>query len=379
VRKIRLYTPGPTMVPEIVSLDMAAPIMHHRTDEFSEILEFCQAKLQELFQTKNSVLMLTSSGSGAMEGAISSILSTTTPTLCVRGGKFGERWGEICEAYGVPMIPLDVAWGESLTPERLLAALTEHPEVKAVCMTHSETSTGALTDIKALTKIVKEHGALAIVDTITGLGVHEMRFDDWGIDVAVAGSQKGLMLPPGLAFAAVSDEAWAAAEKSDVPSYYLSYLKHRKSWNKQTTTPFTPAISLFVGLASALDLLLSDGLDALWARHAVMGEAMRAAARKLGMPVFPQHPTNIQTVISLPEEINFKKLSGTLYDTYGMKVAGGQDALSGKIIRIAHFGYIDDGDLIAAVSFLERALAEQEWNINSGDAVAAAQRVLAQG
>ncbi len=378
MKKVRLYTPGPTMVPELVSLDMAAPIMHHRTDEFSEILEFCQSKLQELFQTKNPVLMLTSSGSGAMEGAISSVLSTSTPTLVVRGGKFGERWGELCDTYRVPWRPLDIAWGESVTPDRLKAALDEFPDTKAVCFTHSETSTGALADVKALTKVIKDHGALALVDTITGLGVHEFRFDDWNVDVAVAGSQKGLMLPPGLAFAAVSDAAWEAVAKSDLPSYYLSYARHKKSW-QQKTTPWTPAITLFIGLASSLDLLLADGLEELWARHERMANAMRAAARKLGLAVFPRVPANIQTVISLPPELDYKKLSKALYGNYGMKVAGGQDALTGKIIRIAHFGYIDDGDLIAAVSFLERALAEQNWKVTSGEAVAAAQQVLAQG
>lgn len=376
MKKIRLFTPGPTMVPELVSLDMAAPIMHHRTDEFSQILEFCQAKLQELFQTKNPVLMITSSGSGAMEGAVSSVLSTTTPTLVVRGGKFGERWGELCEAYGVPMIPLDVTWGESVTPERMEQALREHPEVKAVCMTQSETSTGALADVKALTAIVKEHGALAIVDTITGLGVHEFRFDDWNVDVAVTGSQKGLMLPPGLAFAAVSDAAWEAAAKSDLPSYYLSYKKHRKSWEKKTT-PFTPAISLLVGLAASLDMLLEDGLDALWARHQRLADAMRAAAKSLGLPIFPRVPANIQTVVALPPELNYKKIAAALYDTYGMKAAGGQEELDGKILRIAHFGYVDDGDLVAAVSFLERALLDENWKLEPGQAVAAAQEVLA--
>jgi serine---pyruvate transaminase len=223
--------------------------------------------------------------------------------------------------------------------------------------------------------VIKAHGALSIVDTITGLGVHELRFDEWNIDVAVAGSQKGLMLPPGLAFAAVSDEAWAAAEQSDLPNYYLSFLRHRKSWGQQTT-PWTPAISLFMGLAGSLDMLLKDGLEALWSRHERMADAMRAAVRALGLPLFPRVPGNIQTVIKLPPELEYKKISSVLYKKYGMKIAGGQDHLTGKILRIAHFGYVDDGDVLAAVGFLERALLEQNWNVTPGEAVAAAQKVL---
>lgn len=363
------------MVPEAVSLEMAQPILHHRTTEFSTILETCHEGLQYLFQTKKSVLMLTSSGSGAMEGAVASVLSTKTPTLVVRGGKFGERWGELCEAYRVPMVPLDIAWGESVTSEHLRAKLKEHPEVKAVCLTQSETSTGAFTDLKELVPIIKERGALTIVDSITGIGVHEFRFDEWGIDVAVTGSQKGLMLPPGLAFAALSDAAWKAAERSDLPSYYLSFVRHRKSWEKKTT-PWTPAITLFMGLAKALGMIHKEGLEASWARHALAGEAMRAAAHALGLPIFPRIPANIQTVIALPPQLDYSKLSKRLYNAYGMKVAGGQDQLTGKILRIAHVGYVDDGDLIAAASFLERAVADEKWKVEPGVAVAAAQKVL---
>ena len=363
------------MVPEAVTLDMAQPILHHRTAEFSTILETCHEGLQYLFQTKKTVLMLTSSGTGALEGAVSSVLSTKTPTLVVRGGKFGERWGELCEAYGVPMVPLDIAWGESVTKEQLAAKLKEHPEVKAVCLTQSETSTGAFADIKELAPVVKKHGALCLVDSITGIGVQEFRFDEWGVDVAATGSQKGLMLPPGLAFAAVSDEAWKAAEKSDLPSYYFSFVRHRESWGEKTT-PWTPAITLFIGLAKALGMIRKEGLEALWARHERMGQAMRAAVRALGLPIFPRIPANIQTVISLPPQLNYSKLSKRLYGAYGMKVAGGQDRLTGKILRIAHVGYVDEGDLIAAASFLERAVAEEGWKVEPGIAVAAAQKVL---
>ena len=363
------------MVPEAVALDMAQPILHHRTTEFSNILEACHEGLQYLFQTKKTVLMITASGSGAMEGAVSSVLSTKTPTLVVRGGKFGERWGELCKAYRVPMVPLDIPWGESVTKEQLAAKLREHPEVQAVCLTQSETSTGALADIKELAAITKGHGALCFVDSITGIGVHEFRFDEWGVDVAATGSQKGLMLPPGLAFAAVSDEAWKAAEQSDLPSYYLSFLQHRKAWEEKTT-PWTPAITLFVGLGKALEMIRKEGLEALWTRHERMGQAMRAAARAVGLPIFPRVPSNIETVISLPPELNYSKLSKRLYNSYGMKVAGGQDKLTGKILRIAHVGYVDDGDLIAAASFLERALAEEGWKVEPGTAVTAAQKVL---
>ncbi len=364
------------MVPEQVSLDMAAPIIHHRTDEFSKVLNDCQENLQYLFQTEKPVLMLTSSGSGAMEGAVSSVLSTKTPTLVARGGKFGERWRELCETYGVPMIPMDIPWGESATVEMLKDALKKHPEVKAVCLTHSETSTGALADIQALAEVVKSHGALCIVDGITSIGVHEFRFDDWNIDVAVTGSQKGLMLPPGLAFAAVSDDAWAAAENSDLPSYYLSYLQHRKAWGKNTT-PWTPAITLFVGLARALAMIREETLEGLWKRHQIMADAMREAVRTLGLAIFPRVPANVQTVIAGGEGIDAASLLKRLFDEYGLKATGGQEHLKGKIVRIAHFGYTDYADVVAAVSMLERALAEEGWTVKAGEAVAAAHRVIA--
>ncbi|OQB37813.1 MAG: Soluble hydrogenase 42 kDa subunit [Candidatus Latescibacteria bacterium ADurb.Bin168] len=373
--KTRLYTPGPTMVPEQVSLEMAAPIIHHRTPEFSKVLQSCHEGLQYLFQTKNPVLMLTCSGTGAMEGAVVSVLSRSTLTLVVRGGKFGERWGEICAAYGVPFVPLDVPWGESVTAEQLEEALVANPGVRAVCLTQSETSTGALNDIKALAAVVKKRNALCLVDSITGCGVHELRVDEWGIDVAVTGSQKGLMLPPGLAFAALSDEAWEAVKRTDLPSYYLSFAKHRKSWEK-TTTPWTPAITLLTGLARALEMIRSEGLEKLWERHQTMAEAMRQAVRTLGLPLFPRVPANVQTVIALPDGLDYSRLSKQLFNVYGMKTAGGQDQLTGKILRVAHLGYLDDGDIVAGVSFLERALADVGWKVNSGEAVAAAQRVL---
>jgi serine---pyruvate transaminase len=373
--KMRLFTPGPTMVPESVSLEMAEPIIHHRTPEFSEILETSHDRLQYLFQTQKNVLMMTCSGSGAMEGAIVSVLSTKTPTLVVRGGKFGERWGELCQAYGVPMIPLDVPWGESVTPEMIQGAFDEHPEIKAVCLTHSETSTGALVDVKAVAAVVKKNSALCIVDGITSIGVHEFRFDEWGIDVAITGSQKALMLPPGLAFAAVSDEAWEAAEKSDIPSYYLSYLKHKKAWGKNTT-PFTPAITLLVGLQKALGMIQSEGLEAVWHRHQRLADAMHAGVHALGLAIFPRVPANVQTVIAVPEGLDAKSVMKRLLDGYGMKIAGGQDHLLGKILRIAHVGYMDDADVMTAVSCLERALDEEGWDVRPGEAVAAAQQVF---
>lgn len=373
--KRRLFTPGPTTVPDRVLLKMAEPIIHHRSEEFGRMFATVNEGLKILFQTENEVLTLTSSGTGAMEAAVVNLLSKGDRALVVRGGKFGERWGELCETYGVHVTAIDVPWGEAVAPEMISEHLKADPAIKAVFATQSETSTGALNDIEAIGRVVRETDALLIVDAITGIGAHRMLPDTWGVDAVVTGSQKGLMLPPGLAFIALSERAWKAVERSDLPKYYLDLTKAKKSLSKDQN-PYTPAVSLLVGLKAALDMILEEGIENIWARHAKNAEATRAAVRAMGLGIFAKNPSNVLTIVQLPEQIDGKQLVKAL-DGYGFTVAGGQAQLSGKVIRISHLGYVDDFDTLSVIAGLERALRDLGWNVEPGAGLSAAQGVLA--
>jgi aspartate aminotransferase-like enzyme len=362
-------------VPDRVLLKMAEPIIHHRSAEFGEMFATVNEGLKVLFQTKNEVLTLTTSGTGAMEAAVVNLLSKGDRALVVRGGKFGERWGELCETYGVQVTAIDVPWGEAVAPETISEHLKSDPAIKAVLATQSETSTGALNDIEAIGRVVRETDALLIVDAITGIGAHRMLPDAWGVDAVVTGSQKGLMLPPGLAFIALSQRAWQAVERSDLPKYYLDLTKAKKSLSKDQN-PYTPAVSLLVGLKAALDMILEEGIENIWARHAKNAEATRAAVRAMGLGIFAKSPSNVLTIVQLPEKIDGKQLVKAL-DGYGFTVAGGQAQLSGKVIRISHLGYTDDFDALAVIAGLERALRDLGWDVEPGVGLSAAQRVLA--
>ncbi|RKY68361.1 MAG: aminotransferase [Candidatus Latescibacterota bacterium] len=373
--KKRLFTPGPTTVPESVLLKMAEPIIHHRSAEYGELFAQINKGLKYLFQTENDVLTFTSSGTGAMEAAVVNLLSPGDRALVVRGGKFGERWAEICLAYGVQVEPLDVEWGYAVEPQQIAAKLQSIPEIKAVFTTHSETSTGVINDIETIGQIVKQHPALLVVDVITSIGTHRFLPDQWHIDVAVAGSQKGLMLPPGLAFASVSQKAWEAAESSKLPKYYWSFSAAKKSLAKNQN-PYTPAVSLLVGLKKSLEIIQEEGLEKVWARHQRHARATRAAVRAMGLELFAKNPSNILTIVKIPEGIDGKLLLKTIGTKYGVTMAGGQAALAGKVVRISHMGYTDDFDILTAVAALERGLKDLGWHFELGSGVAAAQRVL---
>ena len=373
--KRRLFTPGPTTVPDRVLLKMAEPIIHHRSEEFGRLFATVNAGIKVLFQTENEVLTLTTSGTGAMEAAVVNLLSKGDRALVVRGGKFGERWGELCETYGVEVTAIDVPWGEAVAPEAISEHLKSDPAIKAVFTTQSETSTGALNDIEAIGRVVRETDALLIVDAITGIGAHRMLPDAWGVDAVVTGSQKGLMLPPGLAFIALSQRAWEAVECSDLPKYYLDLMKARKSLAKDQN-PYTPAVSLLVGLKAALEMIREEGIENVWARHARNAEATRAAVRAMGLGIFAKSPSNVLTIVQLPEQIDGKQLVKVL-DGYGFTVAGGQAQLSGKVIRISHLGYTDDFDTLSVIAGLERALRDLGWDVEPGVGLSAAQKVLA--
>ena len=377
MEKKYLFSPGPTMLPPEVLLKMAEPIMHHREPEFERILGEIREGLKYLFQTKNEVLVFTSSGTGAMEGAVSNILSKGDKALVVRGGKFGERWGEICKAYGIEFVPIDVEWGKAVDPKQVEKALAQNPTIRGVYTQASETSTGARHPIHEIAEIVKKYEeTVLVVDAITGIGVFDLPMDAWGIDVLISGSQKALMLPPGLSFAALSDKAWKFVERSNLPKFYFDFKKELKSAQKNQNS-FTPAISLFVGLRESLHLIRKEGLEAVFRRHEKLAEATRAAAKALGLELYaPDSPSNAVTAVKVPEGVQGGKLKNLFFEKFGVTVAGGQDQAKGKIIRIAHLGYYERLDMVMVISALEMLLKEMGYKFELGTGVKAAEEIL---
>lgn len=372
--KTRLFTPGPVMVPDTVLLKMAEPIFHHRTPQYEALFAEVNAKLKKVFLTGGDVFTLASSGTGAMETAVVNLLSHGDTAIVVRGGKFGERWGSICKAYGIETVNIDVEWGCAVTPEQVKKALDENPGVAAVFTTQSETSTGSLTDLKAIGAVVRNSGAVLVTDAVSSLGAHELRPDEWGVDVIVTGSQKTLMLPPGLGFIAVSKKAWSRVENANLPRFYWDLRKYKKSLDKNQN-PFTPPVTLLVGLNASLDIILGEGIENIWSRYALMARAMRAGVEALGLSLFPKNPSNVLTTIALPETMDGGKLVKAMKKN-GVFPAGGQDQLKGRIVRIGHIGNLDEYDMLAALSGLELSLREVGYSFTPGSAVQAAQKVL---
>ena len=375
--KKQLFSPGPTPVPERILLAMAGPIMHHRDPAYEEFFQEVREGLQYVFQTKNEVLVLASSGTGAMEGAVCNTLSRGDEALVVRGGKFGERWGEICEAYGVSFNPIDVPWGKAVDPLVIEKALDAQPAIKAVFIQASETSTGAMHPIKEIADIVKKRdGTILVVDAISGLGVFDLPMDKWGLDVVISGSQKAFMLPPGLGFVALSDKAWSFVKQSNLPKYYFNFEKEAAS-AKKNQSQFTPAISLVVGLRESLKMFREEGLENVFKRHEKLARATREAVKALGLELLaPESPSNALTAIKAPEGIDGKKLKKNFEDMYGLIIAGGQSQLKGKIIRIAHIGYFQPLDIIQAVSALELIQKDMGYPVELGAGVRVAEEIL---
>jgi len=375
MKKSYLFTPGPTPIPPEELLAMAQPIDYHRSEDAVALIKDVLEKLKHVFQTENDVLFLTSSGTGAMEGAVANLLCRDDKVLVIRSGKFGERWAEICEAYGVEVIPIDVAWGDSVAPETVEALLTANPDIKAVFATLCETSTGALHDIEALARLTQSSPTLLVVDAVSALGADDLQMDNWGVDVVVSCSQKGLMTPPGLAFAALNKRAWEAVEQSDLPKYYFDFRKaHQRGL--EGSVPYTPAITLLVGLQYALNHICTEGIRNTISRHNRMAIATRNAVKAIGLPLFATSPANTLTSIRLLEEIDGKAFVKMMREKHGITYAGGQGELSGKIVRIAHLGWMNESDVIVAISAFERGLAEIGYDISLGAGVAAAQEVF---
>lgn len=371
--KQRLFTPGPTPIPEQVMLKMAEPIIHHRSPEFNEIFTRVNDNLKYLFQTSQPVLTLTCSGTGGVEATFVSLFSPGDTIISVNGGKFGERWVQIPKTFGLNTIEIRVEWGKSPTIAQMKETLKRHPDAKAVYLTHSETSTGTATDVKSLAAVIRDHSsALICVDGITAIGAHEMRFDDWGIDVCVTGSQKGLMIPPGLAFVALSKRAVAAIATSTLPKFYLDLRKALASYNKNDT-PWTPAVSLIIGVDVALRMIRAEGIEHVWRRHERMAGAVRAGILGLGMKLFSDEPSYAVTPVWVPDGVEWQSFNKILKSRYGIIVAGGQDDYAGKIFRISHLGYYDDLDIVSVIAGLERALRECGWTCVAGSGVRAVQ------
>jgi aspartate aminotransferase-like enzyme len=372
-----LFSPGPTMLPPEVLLKMAEPIMHHREPEFEKMMEEIREGLKYLFQTKNEVMVFTSSGTGAMEGAVSNILAKGNKALVVRGGKFGERWGEICKAYGIEFVPIDVEWGKAVRPEQIRHALAENPSIRAVYTQATETSTGVKHPIREIAGIVGKYpDTVLVVDAITGIGVFDLPMDAWNLDVVISGSQKALMLPPGLSFAVLSEKAWTFVERSNLPKYYFDFKRELKSTQKNQSS-YTPAVSLFVGLRESLRMMQEEGLEALFRRHKKLAEATWAAVKALGLELFaPEAPSEAVTAVKVPEGIDGVKLQKLFFERFGITVAEGQDRAKGKIIRIAHLGYYDRLDMIMVISALEMLLKQMGHSFELGKGVRAAEEVF---
>ncbi len=373
-----LVAPGPTAVPSDVLLEMAKPLYHHRTPRFSNLFDETIGLLKYLYKTDNDVFIIASSGTGAMEASVVNTLSHGDKVVVVRGGKFGERWGEICEAYGILPIYLDVEWGRDIAPSKVEEILNKDKSIKAVFTQYSETSTGVMYDIKGISKVVNSTDALMIVDAITGLGVSECLTDEWGLDIVICGSQKSLMLPPGLSFLSVSDKAWRANEKSNLPKFYFNLKSEKKAQNKMTTA-WTPAISLIIGLQKALLMIKQEGLENVISRHSLMANACRAGIKALNLELFAKTPANSVTAIKVPDGVDGLKIPKLMRDKYGVAIAGGQGHLKGKIFRIGHLGYIDKSDIAVVFQSLEFTLYQLGYSFKWANSLQAVQEILYKG
>ena len=370
-----LLSPGPTPIPNEVALAMAETMIHHRTPQFNHIFDQARQGLKKLFGTKNDVLILASSGTGAMEASVANLFSPGDKVLVINGGKFGERWLNIANAFGLSPIELEVEWGQAVKVDTVEKQMKAHPDLKGVMIQASETSTTVLHPVKEIAKLTK-NGPLFLVDGVTAVGVVSIPLDEWGLDVLVTGSQKAMMLPPGLGFIALSDRAWERTKQARLPRFYFDLNLERKNQQKGSGA-FTPAVSLIFGARASLEMMQREGLDRVYARHARMSRATRAAATALGLKLLaPDSPSPAATGVYLPDGIDADQVLDYLRDHMNITLAEGQDQLKGKVIRIAHVGYMGAFDVITAVAALEMVLRKFGVELPFGKGVAAAQEVL---
>ncbi len=370
-----LLSPGPTPIPNEVELAMSETMIHHRTPQFNKVFEEARRGLKKLFGTRNDVIMFASSGTGTMEAAVVNLFSPGDKVLVINGGKFGERWLNIANAFGLNPIDLKVEWGRAVKVAEVEKQLKAQPDIQGVLIQASETSTTVLHPVKEIASLTKG-GPLFLVDGVTAVGVVPVPVDEWGIDVLVTGSQKALMLPPGLGFIALSDRAWDRTKKAKLPRFYFDLNLERKNQQKGSGA-FTPAVSLIFGLRASLNMMEREGLDKVYARHARLCRATRAAATALGLKLLaPDSPSPAATGLYLPEGINADRVLEYLRDHMNVTLAEGQDQLKGKVIRIAHVGYMGAFDVVTAIAALEMALRKFGAEIPFGRGVAAAEEVL---
>ncbi|MGM0365086.1 MAG: pyridoxal-phosphate-dependent aminotransferase family protein [Actinomycetota bacterium] len=375
-----IMTPGPTPISEEVLLEHARPLMHHRSPEFSEIFTAATEKLKKLMDTQNDVFILTSSGTGGMEAAVTNAFSPGDKVLVASAGNFGERFKKLSKMYGLELASIDYEWGQAVDPEDIKEALEGDPAIKGVMFQFSETSTGVLNNAKAIGNIVKDYDAITIVDAISGLGASEFKTDQWNMDIVIGGSQKGLSAPTGAAFISVSQKAWGLIEKSDTPRFYFNLLNAREAARRNPPqTPWTPAISIIVAINKAMDILLEEGLAGSYRRHKILAEATQRAVEKIGLKLLvedPQARGHSVTAVMVPGGIDGKELTAIMRTRHGVTIAGGQGKLKGKIFRIGHLGWFGMFDVLTAVSSLEMALRQLGFELEVGSGVAEAQRVF---
>jgi len=372
-----LLAPGPTPVPPEALLAMAMPIIHHRSPDFLPILDSAKKGLQWLFQTRNDVLTICSTGTGGMVGAVNNFFSPGDKALVINAGNFGERWTKICKAYNIAVEEIKIDWGYAVKPEDVEKALEKDPAIRGVFVQASETSTGVYHDIKSLASVVRKHeNTLFVVDAISALVAHDLKMDDWGIDVLIGGSQKGLMLPPGLAFVGISEKAWQFANRATSPKFYFNFKKERESLAKNQMN-FTSPVTLIIGLNESLKLLRAEGLENAFKRHEKLATATREAVKALGLELFTKEsPSNAVTAINAPAGLDGQEIYKNLRVKYGITAAGGQGQAKGKIFRIAHLGYAGMFDVITAIAGVEMVLKGMGYSLKLGMGVAAAQELL---
>ncbi len=354
---MNLRIPGPTPCPPEVLEATGRQMINHRGPEFADLLARLTSGLQTIFQTKKDVFILTTSGTGAMEAAVVNTLSPGDRVLNVSIGAFGDRFGTIAETYGVDVVRMEVEWGKAASPDEIEKALAADPAIKAVLITHNETATGVTNDLETVAKVVRRFDKLLLVDAVSSLGAIPLPVDEWDVDVAVTASQKGFKVPPALAFASVSERAWKAAAEAKIPRFYLDFAKAR-DFRDKGQTPWTPAVSVFFGLEVALDVLLKEGIENIFARHARIGNKTREAVKSLGLQLFADErfASNTVTAVRVPESVDGPSLNKLMREEYGTVLAGGQARLAGKIFRIGHLGLVSEADIDATMDALRKAL-----------------------
>jgi aspartate aminotransferase-like enzyme len=374
-----LLTPGPTPVPPEVLSALSEPVIHHRAPRFTEILAEVVAGMKYVFQTRNDVLVFASSGTGAMESAVVNLVDPGDKVIVASVGNFGERWLKLARTWGAEVVALEYEWGTKAEPAAIERALVDHPDAKAVFCQFSETSTGVVNDIEAIGAVVAATPAVLVVDAISGLGATDLKTDEWRVDVCIAGSQKALMVPPGLAYVAVSEKAWALVEAATQPRFYFDWVAARKKMSGDSAqTPYTPAVSLMVAQNAALALIREEGLENVFQRHRVLGRACKEGVKALGIELFgPDDPeANSVTACKVPSGVDGGSITKLARDRYGVWLAGGQGRLKGQVFRFGHCGYFDASDILVGLGVLEMVLAELGYDVRFGAGVGAAEQVF---